>query len=262
VIFRRRRPGRHAEDGDVFTEAPDVEPEDDEEALEEYVGGLSGDEVAPREGGPYDIADLPDDDHAERLDLGSLKIPKVSDVEIRMQANPQGEAFDVVLIADDSALQVGVFAAPRTDGIWDEVRAELRDSVTSEGGTVEEAAGRFGIELRARVRTPNGPADVRFVGVDGPRWFVRGLYQGRAAGDPAAGSSLDETLLGMVVERGKEARPVREPLPLTLPQEIADQVAAQQAAQGEDATVREASEDTGSEANGRRRDKRRTGRRR
>ena len=258
MIFRRRRPGRHAEDGDVFAEAPDVDPEDDEEALEEYVGGLSGDEERVREGGPYDVTEAPDD-HLERLDLGSLKLPKVSGVEIRMQAGPQGEAYDVVLIADDSALQVGVFAAPRTDGIWDEVRAELRDSISSEGGTVTEAEGRFGTELRARVRTPNGPADVRFVGVDGPRWFVRGLYQGRAAGDPEAGGPLDETLLGLVVDRGKEARPVREPLPLTLPPEIAEQVAAQQAAQGEAATV---ADDAGSGANRRPRDGRRPSRRR
>lgn len=260
MIFRRRRPGRHAADGDVFTEAPDVEPEDDEEALQEYVGGLSSDEVA-REGGPYDAADVPDDDHVERLDLGSLKIPKVSDVDIRMQPNQQGEALDVVLVADDSALQVGVFAAPRTDGIWDDLRAELRDSVVSEGGTVEEVEGRFGIELRARVRTPNGPTDVRFVGVDGPRWFVRAIYQGRAAGDPEAGASLDEALLGLVVERGKEARPVREPLMLTLPPEIAEQVAAQQAAQSEDVTVRDGADDAGSGTNGRRRDNRRRSRR-
>ncbi|MGH3655262.1 MAG: DUF3710 domain-containing protein [Micromonosporaceae bacterium] len=238
MFFRRRRPGRHAEDGDVFSAAPDVDSEDDEETLQSYVGGLSGDE-AEREGGPYDIEEAPDDD-LERLDLGSLKIPKVSDVEIRMQADPQGGATDVVLVADDSALQVGAFAAPRSDDIWDEVRAELVSSITSEGGNVSEIAGRFGTELRARVRTPNGPADVRFVGVDGPRWFVRGLYQGRAATDPDAGKALDECLLGLVVERDKEARPVREPLPLTLPEDIAQQIAAEQAAQsGADPTVAE-----------------------
>lgn len=227
TLFRRRRPGRHAEDGDIFMGRAAADIEGDEEALEEFVGGLSGDEEPEREGGPYDVAEAPDDD-AERLDLGSLKIPRVEGVEIRMQATPEGEATDVVLVSGDSALQVGGFAAPRTEGIWQEVRDELKSSIVSEGGTVEESRGRFGVELRARIRTPNGPADIRFVGVDGPRWFVRGLYQGGAATEPAAGALLDECLDGVVVERDKEARPVREPLPLRLPQQLADQIAAQQ----------------------------------
>jgi hypothetical protein len=228
-LFRRRRPGRHAEDGDIFTETAATDGDDDEEALEEYVGGLSGDEAPEREGGPYDVSEVPDGDDLERLDLGSLKIPRVDGVEIRMQATPDGDASDVVLVSGDSALQVGAFAAPRTDGIWQEVRDELKTSIVAEGGTVEEGRGRFGVELRARVRTPNGPKDLRFVGVDGPRWFVRGLYQGRAATDAAAGTALDECLDGLVVERDKDARPVREPLPLRLPQQLAEQLAAQQA---------------------------------
>lgn len=228
IFFRRRRPGRHAEDGDVFTEPPIEEPEDEDEEAGVLLEGLSEEEPPAREAGPYDVADAPDD--AERLNLGSLRIPKVSGVDIRMQINPEGDPTAVLLVADDSAIELGAFAAPREDGIWDDLRAELRGSITSDGGTAEEVVGRYGIELRARVRTPNGPADIRFIGVDGPRWFLRGLVQGRAATDPDAGKALEESLDGLVVERDKEARPVREPLPLTLPKEIADQLAAQAAA--------------------------------
>jgi hypothetical protein len=207
----------------------------DEDGLEQFVDGLSGDAEPEREGGPYDVSELPEEDDVERFDLGSLKIPQVDGVEIRMQATPDGGASDVVLVSGDSALQVGAFAAPRTEGIWQEVRDELKSSIVSEGGSVDEGQGRFGVELRARIRTPNGPADLRFVGVDGPRWFVRGLYQGRAATDTAAGSALDACLDGLVVERDKEARPVREPLPLRLPEQLAEQLAAQQAqAQAQD----------------------------
>jgi hypothetical protein len=229
TLFRRRRPGRHAADGDIFTGPANSDPEIDEETLAEFVGGLSGDAEPEREGGPYDVSEIPEGDGVERLDLGSLKLPRVDGVEIRMQATPDGDASDVVLVSGDSALQVGVFAAPRTEGIWQDVRDELKSSIVSEGGTVDEGQGRFGVELRARIRTANGPADLRFVGVDGPRWFVRGLYQGRAATDTAAGSALDACLDGLVVERDKEARPVREPLPLRLPPELAEQLAVQQA---------------------------------
>jgi len=234
TLFRRRRPGRHAEDGDIFTGPASPDQETDENALEQFVGGLSGDAEPEREGGPYDISEIPEGDKAERLDLGSLKIPQVDGVEIRMQTTPDGDASDVVLVSGDSALQVGAFAAPRTEGIWQEIRDELKSSIVSEGGSVDEGTGRFGVELRARIRTPNGPTDLRFVGVDGPRWFVRGLYQGRAATDTAAGSALDACLDGLVVERDKEARPVREPLPLRLPEQLAEQLAAQQVeAQGD-----------------------------
>ena len=88
------------------------------------------------------------------------------------------------------------------------------------------------------MNTPEGPADVRFVGVDGPRWMVRALYQGAAAADPSREGVLGVVLSGLVVVRDEEARPVREALPLRLPQEMAEQ--AQQAEHAE-----------GSEANGR-----------
>jgi hypothetical protein len=138
----------------------------------------------------------------------------------------------VILVHGDSALQLGAFAAPRTDGIWDDVRAEIRKSLLDDGVAAEEVDGEYGPELRARVRTPDGPTHLRFVGVDGPRWMVRGVYQGAAAVDPAAASLLAQCLRGLVVDRGQEARPVREALPLRLPKEFAAQVAEEQDAGG------------------------------
>jgi hypothetical protein len=87
----------------------------------------------------------------------------------------------------------------------------------------------------ARVNTPDGPADVRFVGVDGPRWMVRALFQGAAAADPSREGVLGDVLSGLVVVRDPEPRPVREPLPLRLPQEMAEQgqAAAQDATNGQ-----------------------------
>ncbi|MCW2640274.1 MAG: hypothetical protein JWP76_2580 [Dactylosporangium sp.] len=171
--------------------------------------------------GPYDVTDAPDG--VERLDLGSLQIPAIAGVEVRVQADPEGQVQQVVLVAGENALQLGVFAAPRTEGIWDEVREEIRQQLAGDGVTAEDVDGAYGIELRARIQTPEGVTDIRFVGVDGPRWMVRGVYQGPVATDPDKAGPLAACLEGLVVDRGGEAMPVREPLPLRLPREVGDE---------------------------------------
>jgi len=192
---------------------------------------IMGEEPAP-EHGPYDSRHAPDG--VQRLDLGSLLIPALEGVEVRVQANPDGGVEQIVLVHGDSALQLGVFAAPRSEGIWAEVRAEIATAMKSDGAAPREFDGPYGVELAARVNTPEGPADVRFVGVDGPRWMVRALYQGLAAADPAQEGVLGECLRGLVVVRDDEARPVREALPLRLPREMAEQ--AEQQGEAEDPT--------------------------
>ncbi|MEU1836945.1 DUF3710 domain-containing protein [Micromonospora chersina] len=177
--------------------------------------------------GPYDVSEAPD---APRLDLGSLQIPAVPEVEVRVQADPQGVIQQVVLVHGQNALQLGVFAAPRSEGIWDEVREEIRQSLFNDGAAAQEVEGEYGTELRARVRTPDGITDLRFVGIDGPRWMVRGVYQGDAATNAVAAGPLAACLDGLVVDRGQEAKPVREPLPLRLPREMAEQQAGQEGA--------------------------------
>jgi hypothetical protein len=206
VIFSRRRGGgRHARPGG--TPAADIEAYEEVAPVPEY--------------GPYDVTQAPP---GPRLDLGSLQIPAVDGVDIRVQASPEGVIQQVILVHGDSALQLGAFAAPRSEGIWDEVREEIRRSFSTEGVGTEETDGNYGVELRARVPAEGGLTDLRFVGIDGPRWMVRAVYQGRAASDSAAAGPLAECLRGLVVDRGQEAKPVREPLPLRLPREIAERV--------------------------------------
>lgn len=216
-MFSRKRGGpKHVRD-------TDTPPSD---ALQQSLE--AEDEPALPERGPWDQQYAPGD--VERLDLGSLLIPAVEGVEVRVQANPDGAVEQIVLVDGDSALQLGVFAAPRTEGIWNEVREEIAQAMAADGVTPREVRGPYGTELTARVNTPEGPADVRFVGVDGPRWMVRALYQGVAAADPAREGALGEVLSGLVVVRDQEARPVREALPLRLPKEMTDQAADENAA--------------------------------
>jgi hypothetical protein len=217
VIFSRKRAGSGRQARDKRAAESRLGPDADESTASTPARG------------PYDISEASDD--VQRLDLGSLHIPAVAGVEVRVQADPQGVVQQVVLVHGENALQLGVFAAPRSEGIWDEVREEIRQSLFNDGAAAQEMAGEYGTELRARLRTPDGITDLRFIGVDGPRWMVRGVYQGAAAVDPAAAGPLAECLDGLVVDRGQEAKPVREPLPLRLPREVAAQHEAQAAAQ-------------------------------
>jgi len=200
----------------------------DATAFGEDDGYDDGDQPVAQGPGPYDADEAVPD--VPRLDLGSLLIPAVDGVEVRVQAAPAGTVQQLALISGESALQLDVFAAPRSEGIWDETRAELRESLLARGATVEEAAGEYGVELRVRLRGPEGVQQLRYIGVDGPRWMVRAVYHGRAAVDPAAAGPLADCLAGLVVNRGGEAMPVGERLPLRLPREMV-QANAPEAAQ-------------------------------
>lgn len=190
--------------------------------------------------GPWDSADAPDDG-VTRIDLGSLLLPAVPGTELRVDVNNQQKVIGATLRYGDSLLQVAVFAAPRASGIWDDVRADLARSASGQGGHLEEVDGPFGPELAGFVRTnppaqPGQPAPApvrraaRFLGVDGPRWFLRGMISGPAAESPEAAAALEQAFRQIVVVRGNAPMPVREQLPLILPPQAAAQLAAQQAA--------------------------------
>jgi hypothetical protein len=174
--------------------------------------------------GPYDVTEAPTDE-TSRIDLGALRIPMVANVDIQLETGPQGQIQRVQLQHEGSWLQLGAFAAPRSEGIWDDVRETLRSALVAGGAKPVEVQGEYGVELQARVRDPKGTVEVRHVGIDGPRWFVHGVYLGAAAVDPDRAGPLRDVLRGVVVDRGTEARPVSEALPLRLPPEAAAQLA-------------------------------------
>ena len=171
--------------------------------------------------GPWDVADVPD--LGPRIDLGALRIPGVHGMELRMEVEQKtNRVTGVGLSVDGSALQVQAFAAPRTEGIWDEIRAEIAESIVKQGGSVDDVPGPFGRELLARLpaRTPDGRTGhrpARFIGHDGPRWFLRGVISGKAAVDVEAAATLEDVFGKIVVVRGDDARPPRDLLALTLP---------------------------------------------
>jgi hypothetical protein len=180
------------------------------------------DVAAPtRARGPWDVSEVPE--RGKRVDLGPLWLPGREGMELRMEVEKTSRLVTAAAVTlHGSALQLQVFAAPRTEGIWDEIRAEIAQSVTKQGGSAEEIVGPFGRELLARlpVRTPEGRTGhrpARFIGHDGPRWFLRGVLTGRAAAEEEAATELEGVFGDVVVVRGTEARAPRDLLPLTLP---------------------------------------------
>lgn len=173
--------------------------------------------------GPWDEDEAPED--GPRIDLGALRLPGVNGMQLRMEVDKgSGTVQSVTVTLDDSSLQVQAFAAPRTEGIWAEIRAEIAESVTKGGGSADDLPGPFGRELLARmpVRTPDGRTGhraARFVGADGPRWFLRGVITGKAAVDPAAAAIVEDVFARTVVVRGSDARPPRDLLPLRMPEQ-------------------------------------------
>jgi hypothetical protein len=187
-------------------------------------------EASPTTTGPWDVADAPEDG-PERLDLGALRIPALAGIDVRVEVGPDGEVVAATLSRAGSELQVGVFAAPRTAGIWDEVRKEILGSLASQGGTGQEVRGSFGTEVTGRVPVSGGHQQARFIGVDGPRWFLRGLFVGPAAADASQAEPLESAFRQIVVVRGSDPMPVRDPLPLQLPKDLAEQAARYAAGQ-------------------------------
>lgn len=237
-IFRRR--GKSTEsDVEALGERADSAVEDEDEGVEggdisaPGRGGPSapdtGSSAGPaaqvevnRSAGPFDRSEVAD--AGGRLDLGSLWVGGMPGMELRLELD---EATQQVVAANavvgESAVHLQAFAAPRSAGVWDEIRAEIAASITRQGGTADEANGPLGTELRASMPAP-GPggrvlfSPVRFIGVDGPRWFLRAVISGRAAQDAAVAGPLLDVVRSTVVVRGDEAMAPRDLLPLQLPQ--------------------------------------------
>jgi hypothetical protein len=186
-------------------------------------------------GGPWDAAgDVPE---CERLDFGSLQVPVREGFDIQVNLDEEAGVW-VAVVAGDSGLQLQAFAAPKTSGLWEEVRQELVETVAGAGGRAASSDGPFGPEVLALLSepgedgTPQPPQPMRFIGADGPRWFLRGLITGPAARDPELARPLEEIFGDVVVVRGEHPEPPRKALDIQLPEEARQAIEEQFADQG------------------------------
>ena len=229
AIFRRGRKvddaaGETLETADAET-GPDLEPDADASELQASDADDDGEEYFSRARGPFDVSEPAPGDAASRLDLGSIQLLPIDGMQLRLELDEtQQMVIGAHALVADSGVQLQAFAAPRTMGLWSEIREEIAQSIVSQGGTADVVRGPLGRELISRM--PSRAADgrtvfqpVRFLGVDGPRWFVRAVISGKAALDEAAAAPLVELVRSVVVVRGDEAKPPREILPLKLPED-------------------------------------------
>jgi hypothetical protein len=237
-VFGRRRQ-RNADQGDAGAA---VEPTAEEAPDEAEVRRVRL-EPAPRPDGPWDLSEVSKPGEG-RVDLGGLFVPGVSGMELRVEV--AGDAIvAATVVVKDSAIQLQAFAAPKREGIWGEVREEIADSITEQGGVINEIEGPLGWELRAQVpvQLPDGKRGmqvVRFVGVDGPRWFLRGVISGQGAVKPEAAGLLEQIFKDAVVVRGEGPMAPRDPITLKLPEDaqmVPDGVKKEQAPAEEGAPV-------------------------
>ncbi|MDE0973787.1 MAG: DUF3710 domain-containing protein [Candidatus Nanopelagicales bacterium] len=178
-------------------------------------------------GGPWDESDsgvpLVESVGDRVVSFGGLRLRVPEGVEVQVQADQTtGHISQLTLRDGDSGMQLQPYASRKSSGMWAEVLESLKSSVNSAGGLVEEAEGKYGTELLAQVQAagePGGLQPVRFVGVDGPRWFLRAVFMGAAARDIGAGVRLGQIFESAVVFRGDTAMAPGAPIVLNLPQD-------------------------------------------
>ncbi|MEE2522703.1 DUF3710 domain-containing protein [Pseudarthrobacter sp. J75] len=210
-------------------QVPDAEPV---EAAQQEAAGAAGEagegtDDSRSTTGPFDISEITS--REGYVDLGALLIAPSEGLQLRLEIEEKTQrVIAVTLDLNGSSLQLQAFAAPKSEGLWDDIREQIGQSVGSQGGQVEEIQGGFGTELVARL--PAAAADgsqgyrvARFIGVDGPRWFLRGVLGGAAALEPQAAQELEALFRRVVVIRGDSPMPPRDLLPLRLPKDTTAQ---------------------------------------
>ncbi len=232
MVFKRKRTGQGpAVDAAAAEQPAEAPPEESPQQ-----------EAAPaaRLGGPFDVDEV--SDTSGHLDFGALLVPQRPDVRVGLdQDQASKRLFGVTMILGGAAVQLRLFAAPRSGGYWEENRKVLLLQLQDAGGRAVEADGPYGIELRANVPGPpeqsgGGLRAVRFVGVEGPRWLLRGAFTGEGA-DPAKAAQIEEVFRSVVVVRGADAMPVGAMLMLRMPPGPSDEAQPDAQAAGDGPTV-------------------------
>lgn len=166
----------------------------------------------------------PEGSHSqESIDLGCLQIPLHPDLEIQVDVDTaSNDVVSISLVLSHSVASVQVFAAATNEDTWPSVRDAIVDALTQQHVETSVELGRFGTEVHCVMPTQNDDGStvvqpVRFVGIDGPRWFLRATIGGDAAVLGEAWAQMDEVLASIVVVRGEHAMAPGERLEFRLP---------------------------------------------
>lgn len=189
-----------------------------------------------REDGPFDFEEVDlEADEVARLDFGSLIVTPLPDCEIRLQVDPDTQKIlSILMVVGESAIELSAYAAPRTPGLWAEIREQIVEQTEAAGGEVALVEGPFGTEVVRKVylRTPDDrefEQMSRTWAAEGPRWLLRGILVGQVAQPNAPEDLLHpflDTFADLVVRRGDHPMPQGDPLPLNLPEGATPQPAS------------------------------------
>ena len=80
------------------------------------------------ERGPWDAGSVDGDEGY--LKLGAIWVPAIEGLMLTFEMDQaQSEVTAVQVVRGDSTIQLQAFAAPRTAGLWDEIRAEIAEGI-------------------------------------------------------------------------------------------------------------------------------------
>lgn len=184
--------------------------------------------------GPFDIEDFdnPEDALMARLDLGSVLIPMAPGGQVQVELNQAGVPSAIWMVTANGRFTIAAYAAPKTPGLWSEVAGELADALREDNASVSIQKGPWGREVIG-----TGAGVVRFIGVDGYRWMLRCVVNGTSQTMDALVAEARQAVADTVVRRGDTPMPVRTPLPVELPEEMAAQLRAAAAQQAQQAML-------------------------
>ncbi|MCL2782562.1 MAG: DUF3710 domain-containing protein [Propionibacteriaceae bacterium] len=233
-----------------LTEDDDEDDDLDEEEADETEDGSIEDEEPKdeweildasrdwREDGPFDITEVDlDADDVQRLDFGSLIVTPFDGMKMQMQVNEATEQVQALLVvAEQSAIEVALFAAPLRSSMLPEVRDEMRDATHAAGGTMTLVEGPLGTEVRRKLPAPESEGRKGFQPsrtwlVQGPRWLLRGVLMGQSALTDSVTKGeaqlLFEFFCNLVVRRGDTPRVPGELIGLDIPAAVLANVVEQ-----------------------------------
>lgn len=216
MIFKRKKSTENAGQSVAAAETSVRE----QTAADELQTSLKEAPVDREARGPFDLTEVP----AMRpyIDMGGIKVAPREGLKVRLDVDETTKRIVAIsLDYEGSTLQVQAFAAPKSTGLWAETREQILESLKSQGAVAVERESVFGTEILMKSQ-PDAEqlAAVRFFGVDGPRWLLRGVLVGQGALEPEKAKGIEIVFRELVVVRGDAPLPPGELLALKMPENV------------------------------------------